>query len=108
VVTGGPVSVVNAGNVAAPAVVRFDGPVDTPRVTHVGQTRTVIVQADIPAGQYLTLDLDTGQARLNGQVARRTSGRMPSIEPGVNVLRFDAASYEADAAMTVTWRDAHR
>lgn len=108
VVSGGPVTVVNAGNVTSACVVRLDGPVDTPRLTHGGQQRTLTVQVDVLAGQWVEIDMDRRWARLNGAVARVTSGQWPTVEPGVNVLRFDADTYEAAAEMTVTWRDAFR
>jgi hypothetical protein len=107
-VTGGTVSVPNGGNATAPAIVRFDGPCDHPSVQHVGQARILTAQVDVLAGQYLELDLDKRWARLNGSVARAVSGEWPEITPGANILRFGAASYEAAALMTVTWRDAYR
>jgi hypothetical protein len=105
-VTGGTATVVNTGIYNADATLRIDGPVDTPRITHAGQGKTLTFPVELTAGQYLEVDFDARSARINGAVARTVAGQWPTVAPGTNVFRTGAAAYEASALWTFTWRDA--
>lgn len=104
----GVLSIVNAGNAPAPAVVRIDGPAQRPVIRHEEQGLELLFDLILDAGQWLEVDLDKHTVMLNGQASRRglMRGRWPAIVPGTNTISWSSLTADPSAAMTVSWRDA--
>lgn len=108
--SSGTVFLTNLGTTSTALIVRFDGSVSEPRFTL--QTpdgpQTLRYHDDLEDGQWLTLDTRQRTALLNDSVSRRgsVSGDWPLLYPGTWELSFNAATFDADALLTVSWRDA--
>jgi hypothetical protein len=109
-VTAGRVNITNAGNATTGLMLRIDGPVIEPRVTVQSAAGPVQLRYNdtLGVGDFLELDTRAHTAILNGTASRRglVSGDWPLLEPGEWEVAFDAATYDPDARLTVTWRDA--
>ncbi|WP_422389942.1 phage distal tail protein [Arthrobacter sp. N1] len=105
-VVSGSVIMTNRGNTAPPALVRIEGPVSKP-VISTDDGQSMPFDMDLTEGQFLLVDLDLRTVLLNGQAPRRGALRAQwiNLSPGTNTLRFDAAAYNDQARMTVTWSD---
>ena len=110
VVTDNTVTIVNDGNIEAPARLRITGPVQAPRVRHAEQGRELLFGINLSAGQFLDVDLDEHTVLLNGTANRRgvVVGQWFTLPPGAQELAFDAAAFDAAATCVVTWRSAWR
>lgn len=110
VVTDNTVTVVNDGNVEAPARLRITGPCQTPVVRHAEQDRQLLFGINLSAGQFLDVDLDEHTVLLNGTANRRgvVVGQWFTIQPGAQELAFDAAAFDPAATCRITWRSAWR
>lgn len=95
---GGTIAAVNAGRgIDAPWVATFTGPLTAPALEHVEQARILNLSgAALLAGETLVVDSSTRTVMLNGVASRYSWLALASnwftIEPGVNTLRFGAAS----------------
>lgn len=104
----GTVTLTNPGTQAGPLVIRIDGPVTGPQISHQGITGGSITFSSsltLGTGEWLTINMDTRQVLANDQSNRAqyiTSRGWFSFDPGVNTFSFTAASYNASALMTVT------
>jgi hypothetical protein len=112
---GGTVTFTNTGTVAAPLLLRIDGPAVEPwvRVRRPdGIVQSIHFNLTLAAGQWLTLDSTSRQALLNDDPASNQRGRAVwdldafPLLPGATVVRFGAAEYNADALLTVSARSA--
>jgi hypothetical protein len=109
--TGGNVTVLNSGSVAAWPTLQIAGPVTGPVVTNhaTGERLRIDPAVPITAGQTLTLDTDQRAVSLNGANASNlllTRNWFPLL-PGVSTrIDFTASSYDPSASLTVRWRDA--
>lgn len=102
----GLVSITNLGNIAAPVMVRFTGPVTGPKVVHV-QTQKVWAAAGavLGAGEFWTVAMPSRQVLAQGQSSRAgyaTQRDAMELLPGPNDFAFSADSYDAASLMTVT------
>lgn len=107
VAASGVVQATNDGDYPAPWVATIAGPVNVPRVEHVGQGRTVEVNLDLLAGQTLVLDSLNRAVLLDGSASRYNlllSSKWFTLEPGSNDIRFAGAS--GSGSMTFTYRHA--
>lgn len=110
VATSGTVTIPNIGKIAAPVVIRIDGPVVAPSVTRVsgtGDTKVLAFSLTLAAGEYLLINTDPSVRSVlaNGQSSR--SGYLTSrawflAEKGINTYGFNAGVYNSAAQMTVT------
>lgn len=101
------------GDAPARPVIRFDGPVNNPSLST--EAWTLSLGIDIPAGQYVTVDLQpwAGTVLLNGRVSvagalgidRRQYLADMTLEPGRTDLTFRGASSSSSATCTVSWRN---
>lgn len=107
--TSGSVTATNAGNYPAELSLRIDGPVTNPRVDNSTTGTSLAFDIDIVAGDFLLVDTDTGDVLLNGTADRRSTivpgSTWPSLRPGVNELRFGAAT-TTEAVLYASWRSA--
>lgn len=108
----GQVTATNAGTVESCPVIRIDGPVANPVVLAQYQDSTVRqlrYGETIASGDYLTIDVDSKQALLNGSASRRRylSAQWPVIPANESVIfQFSGDVYAPAALMTVSWRSA--
>lgn len=108
----GTIDASNAGTFGTRPVLRIDGPVSMPSIFAQYEDSTIrqlVYSENIGAGEYLTIDVDSKQAILNGTASRRRylSAQWPEIPAQQTVtFQFLAASYDPAALLTVTWRSA--
>lgn len=106
-ITSGRVQLTNPGNATGPVVLRINGPITGPQITHVGSGLTLIFASSLilTAGQWLEVDMEAQTALANGQAdAPRnqyvTSRGWFGFDPGVN--EFDYTAISGSGALTVT------
>jgi hypothetical protein len=108
--SAGALQLTNLGTTPTGLQVRIDGSVQEPRFTL--QTpdgpRTFFYLDSLADDQWLDVDTRARTVLLNGTVSRRgqSAGDFPLLHPGTWELSFNAAQFDADALITVTWRDA--
>lgn len=107
VTNSGTLSIPNAGNITAPVVVRIDGPVTGPIVTHIGSGTSLVFSSSLTlaAGEFLLVDMEKRSVLANGQTSRAgyvTSRGWFGADPGANQYGFNAQTFNAGALMTVT------
>lgn len=106
-VVTGQCALTNPGNALGSVVLRIDGPVTAPQITHVGTGASIIFASSysLVAGNWLTIDMDDHTILENDQAGRATfvtSRGWSSFEPGPNVWSFAASSFNFAARLTVT------
>lgn len=104
----GSVFVTNRGNVETWPRVTIPGPVTNPRIVNGTTGRAVELDLVVPDGQNLEVDMDARTVLLGGTASRygsMTESRFWTLEPGVNELRYSAATTAAAPAI-VQWRSA--
>nr|WP_238355934.1 phage tail domain-containing protein [Kribbella sandramycini] len=108
VTVSGVVAVDNVGKAAVAPRVIFYGPVERPKITHLGTGESLQLNMDLASGEWLDLDLDRHTAMLNGVSSRRgyVSGQWFELAPGNNLLAFNSPTYSAGAEAQIVWRDA--
>lgn len=99
---------VNGGNRATWPVFTITGPVTNPRIENLTLGKTLRFQISLSPGQELTINSQDKTVILDGAASRyfTKSGDWFQLAPGANSLRFASTSYDPDAGLTVTWRDA--
>lgn len=103
----GAVSLNNPGNQTGPVVVRIDGPITGPVITHVGSGLQVVFASSLSlgAGEFLIVDMEARTALAQGQASRNgsiTERGWSGFDPGDNTWRVDSAAYNPAARFTVT------
>jgi phage-related protein len=106
-VVPGTVSLTNPGNATGPVVLRIDGPVTGPQVTHVasGLTLTFETTLQLVSGDWLTVDMEQQTALQNDQASRNSfiSDRgWSGFDPGDNTWAFAAQSGAGLLTVTAT------
>lgn len=106
-VVTGQCSLTNPGNATGPVVLRIDGPVTGPTITHVGSGAQLVFAASytLTAGNWLTIDMDAHTVLENDQADRSTfvtSRGWSGFEPAGNTWTFAASSYSVSSLLTVT------
>ena len=109
-VVSGQVALSNVGTVPSPVMIRIDGPVVNPQVSHVGSGHVIAFGMSLGTGHYVTMNgvtheiLIDGTDHARGRVTRR---EWSQAEPGMNVWGFNAGEYSAAARMTVSFYPAY-
>lgn len=108
-ITSGIVRLVSSGNAPSPVLIRIDGPVSNPIVTH-SSGQSMRFRIALGTGQYITADGTNREILVDGappvggiDVSREWS----MAEPGTNEWQFAADSYNNQAKLTVTFREAY-
>lgn len=106
-VNPGTCSATSPGSLIGPVVVRIDGPVSGPVVTHVASGAQLVLASSysLAAGAWLTIDMDAHTVLENDQADRTsflTVRGWSGLDPGVNVWAFAAQTYNPSAKLTVT------
>ncbi|GHG76420.1 phage distal tail protein [Streptomyces griseocarneus] len=112
----GVLTAVNAGDAPATPVIEFHGPVRRPSLTRLGDDLRLEYDIALGPQDVLTVDTGTGTVILNGTASRihtATAQSSPEqlfqLEPGESSLAFrcDPDAVNAEASVSVTWRDAN-
>lgn len=109
-VVSGRVNLSNVGTAPSPVVIRIDGPVVNPQVSHVGSGHVVAFDMSLGSGHYVTVNgltheiLVDGTDPARGRVVRR---EWSQAESGENIWAFSADGYSATALMTVSFYPAY-
>lgn len=109
-VVSGQVSLSNEGTAPSPVMIRIDGPVVDPQVSHSGSGHVIAFDMSLGAGHYATINgvtheiLIDGTDPARGRVVRR---EWSQAEPGLNGWGFNAGEYSAEARMMVSFYPAY-
>ena len=109
-VVSGSVALSNVGTAPSPVMIRIDGPVVNPQVSHVGSGHVMAFDMSLGQGHYVTVNgvtheiLVDGTDPARGRVTRR---EWTQAEPGMNVWGFNASEYSESARMTVSFYPAY-
>lgn len=107
----GQVALDNVGTAPSPVMIRIDGPVVDPQVSHVRSGHVMAFNISLGSGHYATINgvtheiLIDGTDPARGRVVRR---EWSQAEPGMNVWGFNAGEYSATARMTVSFYPAYK
>lgn len=107
VVNPGTCSATSPGSLIGPVVLRIDGPVSGPVVTHVASGAQLVLASSytLAAGAWLTIDMDAHTILENDQADRTsflTVRGWSGYEPGANVWAYAAQTYNPSTKLTVT------
>ena len=109
-VVSGQVALNNVGTAPSPVMIRIDGPVVNPQVSHVGSGHVMAFDMSLGWGHYVTINgvtheiLVDGTDPARGRVTRR---EWSQADPGMNVWGFNASEYSESARMTVSFYPAY-
>lgn len=109
-IVSGKVALNNVGTAPSPVMIRIDGPVVNPQISHVGSGHVIAFGMSFGAGHYATINgvtheiLIDGVDPARGRVNRR---EWSQAEPGLNIWGFNAGEHSATARMTVSFYPAY-
>lgn len=109
-VVSGRVNLSNVGTAPSQVMIRIDGPVVNPQVSHVGSGHVVAFNMSLGINHYVTVNgltheiLVDGTDPARGRVVRR---EWSQAEPGLNSWAFSADVYSDTARMTVSFYPAY-
>ena len=109
-IVSGSVALNNVGTAPSPVMIRIDGPVVNPQITHVGSGHVTAFNMSFGVGHYATINgvtheiLIDGTDPARGRVKRR---EWSQAEVGMNVWGFNASEYSESARMTVSFYPAY-
>nr|UVX83572.1 MAG: tail protein [Bacteriophage sp.] len=109
-VVSGQVALSNVGTAPSPVMIRIDGPVVNPQVSHVGSGHTIAFRVSLGSGHYVTMNGVTHEILIDGTDPARgrvTRREWSQAEPGMNVWGVNASEYSAAARMTVSFYPAY-
>lgn len=104
----GNTSLTNPGTMDGPVMLRIDGPLDRPVVTHQGPdgTRTAFgLSMSLQSGEFVTVDMEAQTVLAQGQSSRANSVSVrgwPAFRPGNNTWSLSASTVSPSALLTVT------
>ena len=106
-IVSGECHLTNPGNANGPVVLRIDGPIVGPRITHVGSGAQLVFASSLAlgVGEYLVVDMEAQTALANGQTSRNkwiTNRGWSAFEPGENTWAFAALSGSGHLTVTGT------
>lgn len=109
-VISGRMSLSNEGSAPSPVMIRIDGPVVDPQVSHIRSGHVIAFNMSLGSGHYVTVNgvtheiLIDGTDPARGRVVRR---EWSQADPGENVWAFSASEYSATARMSVSFYPAY-
>jgi hypothetical protein len=110
VIADGETAISNAFTGEARLLLHVQGPVAAPRITLIDAAgpHTMFLDTVLGADDYLDIDTKDKIVLLNGTTSRLADqyGAWPLLT-GDAVIRFEADVYEADASLTIRYRDTH-
>lgn len=109
-VVSGRVPLDNVGTAPSPVMIRIDGPVANPQVSHAGSGHVMAFNMILGTGHYATINGVTHEILIDGTdpaLGRVTRREWSQAEPGLNVWGFNASEYSDTARMTVSFYPAY-
>nr|UWI38747.1 MAG: tail protein [Bacteriophage sp.] len=109
-VVSGNVALSNEGTAPGPVMIRIDGPVVDPQVSHAGSGHVIAFKGSLGVGHYVTMNGVTHEILIDGTDPARgrvTRREWSQAEPGMNIWGFNAGEYSATARMTVSFYPAY-
>lgn len=100
----------NTGTAPSPVLIRIDGPVVNPQITHVGSDHVMAFDISLGGGHYILINGQTheilvdGTDSVHGRVKRREWNQ---AEIGPNMWGFNASEFSDAARMTVSFYPAY-
>lgn len=100
----------NPGTAPSPVLIRVDGPVVNPRITHTGSDHVMAFDISLGSGHYILINGQTheilvdGTDPVRGRVKRR---EWSQAEIGPNMWGFNAGEFSDAARMTVSFYPAY-
>lgn len=100
----------NTGTAPSPVLIRIDGPVVNPQVTHTGSDHVMAFDMSLGSGHYILINGQTHEILVDGTDSAR--GRVKrrewsQAEIGSNVWGFNASEFSDEAKMTVSFYPAY-
>jgi hypothetical protein len=106
----GDIEAENQGTFPVAPVIRIDGPVTNPTVTHLEKGSTLDFTITLGASDYLIIDNESRSVLLNGTSNRYSTLTSTSqwwdLDPGDNTIRFRSDTNTEAAVMTAYYRSA--
>lgn len=109
-VVSGNVALSNTGTAPSPVMIRIDGPVVNPQVSHVESGHVIAFKMSLGSGHYATVNGVTHEILIDGTDPARgrvTRREWNQADPGMNVWGFNASEYSDAARMTVSFYPAY-
>lgn len=106
----GNVSLPNVGTAPSPVMIRIDGPVVNPQVSHVGSGHVMAFDMNLSVGHYVTINGVTHEILIDGTDPARGRAirrEWSQAEPGDNIWGFNADEFSDTARMTVSFYPAY-
>ena len=108
-VTGGSMTVNNAGGFKTPWVATLTGPLTDPRIEHVEQSCTLFLTGSLAVGETLVIDSAARSILLGGTASRYTwlgpLSKWFDLTPGLQTVNLRAAS--GTGPILLAWRNAN-
>lgn len=106
----GDVEAENEGTFPVSPVMRIDGPVTNPSITHLEKGYTLDFTITLGTGDYLLIDAESRSVLLNGSSNRYSTLSSTSqwwdLDPGANTIRFRSDANTEAAVLTAYYRSA--
>lgn len=108
--TSGYVRLQNTGTAPSPVLIRVDGPVVNPQITHAGSDHVMAFDISLGSGHYILINGQTHEILVDGTDSAR--GRVKrrewsQAEIGLNMWGFNASEFSDAAKMTVSFYPAY-
>lgn len=109
-VTSGYVRLQNTGTAPSPVLIRVDGPVVNPQITHTGSDHVMAFDISLGSGHYILINGQTHEILVDGTDPARGRAKRrewSQAEIGTNMWGFNASEFSDAARMTVSFYPAY-
>lgn len=100
----------NTGTAPSPVLIRVDGPVVNPQITHAGSDHVMAFDISLGSGHYILINGRTHEILVDGTDPARGRAKRrewSQAEIGSNVWGFNASEFSDEARMTVSFYPAY-
>lgn len=100
----------NTGTAPSPVLIRIDGPVVNPQITHTGSDHVMAFNIRLGSGHYILINGQTHEILIDGTDPARGRAKRrewSQAEVGSNVWGFNASEFSDAASMTVSFYPAY-
>lgn len=107
--SGGVATIINNGNGIFYPTIRFTGPVTNPQIKNETTGKYIRLTLTLVAGQYVDIDFKRKTVTDNFGTNKYSTktGDWWFLQPGNNVLRFTADTYDPSSLVTINYRDSY-
>lgn len=106
----GYVRLLNTGTAPSPVLIRVDGPVVNPQITHTGSEHVMAFDISLGSGHYILINGRTHEILVDGTDPERSWAKRrewSQAEIGSNMWGFNASEFSDEARMTVSFYPAY-